>query len=84
MAAPAPSPGARWTLPAPLAEVGDAAVESIVDDPRPGVSANELLKNRRRKAIQGRGRSSACNACKVNNIKKRKVGPRTSQGGHRI
>lgn len=43
-AAPAPSPGTKHLFPAPLAGVGDAAVEAIVDDPRPEVSAKTQSK----------------------------------------
>lgn len=40
-AAPAPSPGTKHLFPAPLAGVGDAAVEAIVDDPVMAVAVSE-------------------------------------------
>ncbi|KAL8941531.1 MAG: hypothetical protein Q9211_001795 [Gyalolechia sp. 1 TL-2023] len=68
-----PSPGARGGLPAPVAGVCDAAV----DDPRPGMSAKERSK------VDGENQSGieAEPCLQMNDVKKHKVEPHTSQGG---
>lgn len=73
MAAPAPTPGAKCCVPAPVAGVGavaaegDVAVEPIVDEPRPRKSAE----------------TSAGNARTATDIRKRNVASRTTHGARR-